>query len=139
MNYYEPKKRKEDDRWDYTRNNRPTGYCKEFKEFEAEFVEDYKISEEEIDKHNQFAYKYHTHGHDSKEEACDCYKEYQIDHELRLGCKMSGQQMQCKVCEEWTQMFAEIGCKMYVLCEDHNNREEVEKFYRAPEFSMSSW
>jgi hypothetical protein len=139
MNYYQARKRESDGRWDYTRNNRPAGYCQEFKEFDPEFVENYHISEVEVEKHNKFSDKYHTDGHECEEEACDCYKEYQLDHALRLGLKMSDQQMKCKICDEWTQKYAEIDCSMYILCDEHNNREEVEKLYKAPEFSMSSW
>lgn len=139
MNCYQAKQRQLDFRWDYTRNNRATGYCQEFKAFEQKFIEEHHVPAEAIEKHNKFSDKYHTDGHFNEDEACDCYKEYQLDHDLKLDCKMSNQQLKCKVCNEWTQKYAEIDCALYVLCDKHNNREEVKKIYKPPVYTISSW
>ena len=137
MNYYETKQRT-DGKWDYTCNNRPTGYCCEFKPFDEGFVKNYHVSEAEVEKHNRFAHKYHSHGHDTEQEACECYKEYQLDHKLRFS-KSESEQRKCKVCGEWTQNFAEVDCRLITLCDKHNNREEVSKLYEASNWSMASW
>lgn len=138
MNYYEPKQRN-DGKWEYTRNNGPTGYCQKFKPFDKEFVERFHITETEVEKHNRFADKYHSHGHESFEEACDCYKQYQLDHQLQLNHEDVNQQRKCAVCGEWTTKFAMLDCKLWHLCDEHRNREEIEKLHTAPVFSMSSW
>lgn len=139
MNYYEPKQRKSDGKWDYTRNGCATGYCHTFKPFEKEFVEQFHISDREVEKHNSFADKYHADGHDSADEACECYKQYQLDHTLQLDHEDVNQQRKCEVCGEWTTKFAMLDCSLFHLCDEHRTREEVEKLYSASTFSMSSW
>lgn len=138
MNYYEAKQRKSDGRWDYTRNNEPTGYCCRFREYNQEFVEKFHISEEEVDKHNSFAHKYHSGGHETEQEARECYKQYLLDHQLRFW-KTKDEQRKCQICKQWTQNVAEIGCRMFTLCDEHNNCEEVSGLFDAPTWSMSSW
>lgn len=138
MNYYEPKQRTSDGRWDYTRNNRATGYCCEFRPFDEEFVKNYHISESEVEKHNQFSEKYHADGHETEEQACECYKQYLLDHKLRFS-KSQNEQRKCQVCKEWTQNFTELDCRIFTLCDEHNNREEISKIYSAPSWSSSSW
>ena len=139
MNYYEPKQRQSDGKWDYTRNSHPAGYCHAFKELEKEFIESYNISDLEVENHNKFADKYHSDGHDTEEEACKCYKEYQLDHQLQLDHEDKNQKHKCKICEDWTTKFALVDNSLYHLCDKHRNREEVEKIYEASKFSMSSW
>jgi len=138
MNYYEPKQRKSDGRWDYTRNNHPTGYCHAFREFDKEFVENFHISASEVEKHNSFANKYHADGHESADEACECYKQYQLDHQLQLDHEDPNEQRKCQVCGEWTTKFATLDYSIFQLCDEHRTREEVEKLYSAPSWSMSS-
>ena len=139
MNYYEPKQRQSDQKWDFTRNNRPAGYCQAFKEFDKEFVENWKIPEREVEKHNSFANKYHDDGHETSAGACECYKEYMLDHKLQLDHEDRNQQRKCQVCGEWTTKFAMLDCSLFHLCDDHRNREEVSKLYEAPTFIMASW
>ena len=134
MNYYESKQRKTDGKWDYTRNKRPTGYCCAYREIPKDA--DTLICEE----HHDTSHKHHVDGHNTEEEAIACYKEYLLDHELRLDREMSNNQQKCRVCGDWTQKYADIGLtQMFILCDEHNNREEVEKLYQAPSLSMSSW
>lgn len=139
MNYYEPKQRQSDGRWDYTRNNAATGYCCQFVPFSDDFIKNFHISESEVEKHNKFSDKYHTDGHETLEGACECYKEYQLDHQLQLDHEDKNQQRKCEVCGEWTTKFAMIDCSLYHLCDEHRNREEVSKLYESSTFSMASW
>lgn len=104
MNYYQPRKRK-DGKWDFTCRNDDdvwaVGYCAE-------------------------AGGGH---HESEEEARDCYTKYLLDKELTFT-KMANQQRRCQVCQEYTEGIAQVGqATMYVLCDEHRNREEVEKLY----------
>lgn len=109
MNYYEPLQRQTDKRWDYTRRNDgqiwAIGYC-------AGGQED----------------PYHEDGHETPEEACECYKNYLLDNQVKLDfgttedtqhrCEMEG-------CEEWTQKVAMVSHRTYNLCDDHRNVESL--------------
>lgn len=136
MNYYEPKQRLKDRRWDYTRNGHPAGYCREYQEIDPKIV---PITEAQQQEYRETAHKHHTNGHATEEEARECYKEYLLDHDLSLNRTMADQQRKCKVCGEWTQKFAEIGVQIFELCDKHNNKEEVGKLFEAPSVIWSSW
>lgn len=137
MNYYGP--RETDGRWDYTCRNDghiwPVGYCRAYKEFDTSII---PVSEAEQEEYRATAHKHHSDGHATEEEACECYKQYLLDHKLRFGT-MSDQQLRCKVCEEWTQNYAEVDCQTWNLCDKHNSRETVEALMEAPGVIWSSW
>jgi len=135
MNHYIAKKRQSDGKWDYTCNNRPTGYCHEWRDIDPKEI---PISESQLEAYRASKDKYHSCGHDTEEEARECYKRYQLDNSLRFST-MSNQQLKCKVCGEWTQGFAEVDCSLFTLCDEHRNRETVEQIYKAPDESWSSW
>lgn len=136
MNYYDAKQRLSDGRWDYTCNNRPTGYCRPYEEIDPQII---PVSESQLEEYRATAHKHHSHGHATEQEARECYREYLLDHSLSLGRKMSNQQLKCKSCGEWTQGFAEINNEIIVLCDQHNNRPTVETLFEAPGWSCSSW
>ena len=125
MNYHTALQRK-DGKWDFTTNGHPTGYCREYIPLSEKW-----LSEAQIKNHEQTAEKHHVHGHQTQEEACECFKEYLLDHRLRFG-KMTGQQRECKICKEWTQIYAELDCSLISLCDKHANREFVAQIYNAP-------
>jgi len=135
MNYYTTSQRQSDNKWDYTRNNRPVGYCRPYEKIDTER---YGLTEEECSEYEKTSHKHHDCGHDTEEEARECYKQYLLDHNLRFG-KMSNQKNKCRVCEEWTQGYAEIGNTMFVLCENHSNEESVSSLFTTPQQSWSSW
>lgn len=128
MNYYKASQRNKDKRWDYTKNGMPIGYCKEYCELDSN-IESFCATK----------HKHHTEGHETKEEACECYKEYLLDHRLILDRKMSNQQLKCEICKEWTNGFAEIDCNIFTLCPKHNNRKSVEEIMGEINESYSSW
>lgn len=66
---------------------------------------------------------YHTDGHATKEEAEDCYRRYLATTAI-LGM-FEDTQMRCKVCEAWTQHYAQIQDTVYTLCPDHQTYEDV--------------
>ena len=135
MNYYQANQRRSDSRWDYTRNQYPTGYCCEYREINPKVI---PISEAEQKRYHDTAHKHHTDGHATEEEACECYRGYLLDHRLSLGRTQSSQD-KCKICSEWTQNFAEVGNRLFVLCSEHNNRESVEALLGTVGWSCSSW
>jgi hypothetical protein len=138
MNYLGPRQRQEDMRWDYTCANRRTGtygvgYCRAWKPFEPASYMTAEMCENENKKFEPFLSKFHTTGHATQDEACACYKDYLLDHEMWLGT-MSGQQRQCQVCQTWTQTFVEVGtAHLFVLCEQHSGRDEVVKLFEVGE------
>jgi len=133
MNYYTAKQRQSDMKWDYTRNGSPAGYCRQYVE-----PDDKWFSESQKEKHTANKSKYHVCGHETREEAEECYKQHLLDHNLRFS-KSSSQQTKCKECGEWTQNFAEIGCQTIALCDEHNTSEGVAKIFDPARESWSSW
>lgn len=136
MNYEQPRQRQDDKRWDYTNRNDdriyPIGYCQAFRELDDP-PGVIQASQEQIEEHRKFKDKYHTNGHATYEEACNCYKEYLLDHRLK-DYHSKHEQHKCQVCGEWTDGGMEIGCyEIFYLCNKHANREEVEKVFTVGE------
>lgn len=139
MRHYAPNQRQNDGKWDYTCSRdgitHPVGYCSPYREFDTNLIH---VSESQIQEYAATKDKHHSHGHDTEEEACECYRQYNLDHRLRLNRTWQGEKHECVVCKEWTQGYAEIDMKTWDLCEQHNNRAEVEKLYQAPSWSWES-
>lgn len=131
MNYYEPRQRQSDQRWDFTCQNDDhvwsVGYCRAYRS-------DYD--------RESFADKYHADGHETAEAAAECYRQFVLDQHLRLmGEGRPGEHRQCEVCGEMTSLFAEIrNGSIWPLCKAHNNRETVAGLYsEAPMRIVSSY
>ena len=84
-----------------------------------------------IDKPASFRHKYHTEGHTSAEEAEACYRDFLLDQELTFNHKSGDAQRKCEICEQWTQLYACIDMRIFNLCENHQNRESVEKLFNS--------
>jgi hypothetical protein len=143
VNYYEPLQRKTDQRWDFTKNVYPTGYCAGWREWKPlEIYDDAHNAhwkqewETKILPHKD---RYHSDGHATAEEAAECYKQYLLDRRLSLNRKSSNSMHKCKICGEFTQLFAELDLQLWHLCEAHNNRESIEKLFEAPGKIISSY
>jgi hypothetical protein len=132
MNYDEPRQRETDKRWDYTTHNKRTGtrsigYCRGWDEKTGEKLRPNKD-------------KFHTDGHETREEALECYRQYQLDNELFFGKELLDSQARCIECGEWTQLMVQVGYgvgRVFVLCEKHQNRETVAKHLK-PSTSIHS-
>jgi hypothetical protein len=113
MNHYCARQRESDKRWEYTCKNdyrvRPVGYC---------------------NGHFGQGPKFHTDGHSSPEEACDCYREYLLDMELRLNLECDGLN-KCVVCGTPTIKRARVEFSSWPLCDGHRTREQVEKMFKS--------
>jgi hypothetical protein len=137
MNHYAARQRQSNMKWDYTCRNgdftQPVGYCGGYIEWTDELLKRLGLPEEHIRREKQFENKYHTCGHDTQEEARCCYRMYLLDNRLRLGREHPDTQIKCVACGKWTTLYAEIGTTIWNLCEEHNNREEVEKLFAAPD------
>jgi hypothetical protein len=147
MNYYQARQREKDGRWDYTKRNdddiHPVGYCAGWREWltlanlTEEANEHYKRQwEAKVLLHRD---KYHSDGHQTPEDAAECYKRYLLDQQLSLGRENHSSMHKCRVCGEFTHLFAEIDSQVWILCEHHNNRETVETLFEAPQQIISSY
>lgn len=137
MNYLCAKQRVEDQRWDYTRNGRACGYCHEFLPFTECSWCTAEQAEELNAKELPFLSKYHTDGHTAAEEACACYKEYLLDHELRLKTQESENakaQYRCQKCGVWTTCVSTVGAyRLFTLCPEHATRDNVADLFSVSE------
>lgn len=144
MNYYDARERKTasgnpSGRWDYTCMNDgqiwPVGYCRAF----SEPSEIMLISESERERLRSFAHKHHIDGHDTADEARECYRQYLLDQRLNLHNYETESQHKCVVCGAWTGAFAEVNHQIFVLCDEHRTREQVDKLLSAPGYIISSY
>jgi hypothetical protein len=144
MNYYGPRQRQSDGRWDYTckNDNRiwPIGYCRAHRVWTVEdLVLSYsspEYAQREADKLNAkygpLAGKFHTGGHTTADEACRCYREYLLDTDLEFSTRPDPDtQKPCAVCGQWTQHAGWLrgGLHVWHLCEKHQTRADVEKLF----------
>ena len=138
MNYYKARQRQSDGKWDYTCGHDgggmypvyPIGYCTALPNITDASI--YPFSPEEIQLFQENVSKFHTSGHNTPEEACECYKQYCLDFHSRFGIEDNHVQKKCKVCGEWTTLYALVDSSVFQLCEKHNNRDEVEKLFKTP-------
>lgn len=134
MQYKAAQQRKADGRWDYTSGGAPTGYChapNDPAEYERLGIH---VSEHELQLWEQFKDKYHTDGHATADEACECYKQFLLDNRLHLDNKQENQQSRCQVCKEFTQGLATVGpYRMFILCDEHRTRETVTELLKVGE------
>jgi hypothetical protein len=124
MKYYAARQRATTKKWDYICMNDgqrwAVGYCS------GKYP---TVQDDESLEHREC---YHEDGHETAEEARECYKRYMLDNRLHLDGKMANQQMRCQVeqCDAWTQGTARLGgYTSFTLCDEHRNRETVEKLY----------
>lgn len=137
MNYLCARQRQSDGRWDYSQRNDgriwPIGYCAGWRDFSPEEHQRFFMTDFWYADYLSRKDQYHEDGHATSEEACECYKKYELDSSLRFS-EMSNQKRPCEVCQEWTQKIAMVGgYSHFVLCETHANRAEVERLFSVGE------
>jgi hypothetical protein len=127
--------------WDYTCYNDnqkatwPEGYCHKWRPLQDTNI-GREWTEHEIMEHARHKEKYHEVGHRTALDAVNCHREYELDRlrfwgEDRLTHKPDSLH-RCKAegCEKYCASFADIpGSQTWTLCEDHLNRETVEKLF----------
>lgn len=135
MNHLIARQRNSDGRWDYTRNGRPTGYCRAYEPIpeDAGFMSPEAIRAEN-ERMAAFSGKFHEDGHATKEEACECYKEFLLDTHSHFPAKepeQASQQFKCQVCGAWTACTAQVGAYgLFFVCPEHCTREHVAELMR---------
>lgn len=133
MNYYKVRERA-DGKFDFAAENdghvRPVGYCAGYHPIPPDApwlppgeAERYNADEAPL------AGKYHTDGHATAAEAAACYREYLLDHKLRLMQEHPGHQEKCLVCEAWTTFYALLDMHHWTLCPAHNTRDQTEAMF----------
>lgn len=145
MNWYCARQRESDGRWDYTnRNSTGTyalGYCAGWRELDHEHlgkifgVDRLPWFEQDLEKRRAHQGKYHADGHATAGEADACYRQYQLDNELRLHDPPADPDAlhKCAVCGTFTAGMAEIGEHWHRhLCDAHRTREAVAGLFLAP-------
>ena len=68
--------------------------------------------------------RYHKNGHDSKDEACACFRMYLLDYHTDFSVEL-GQMCECMICAQPTHLGAMVYGQAYVLCDQHRNRDEL--------------
>lgn len=141
MNYYQALQR-EDGRWDYTQRRDSQiwaiGYCQgwEMVQRRIDRYEDHEhpvmqMDEERIEKLKAHKDKFHDNGHATKEGARACYQEYLLDFQLDLDSSLqTAGKHTCMAegCEEETRQMIPVGSYFqFLLCPEHQNREEVDE------------
>lgn len=140
MNFFAPRQRASDGRWDYTHENSAgtfsVGYCAGWVEYTPEqmrdkFTNDFiemLMQQQEQSKKN--IAKYHIDGHKTASEAIRCYRNYTLDTQLRLDIKLFETQKKCAVCAAWTDGVAEVDhFTRFILCDTHRIRDIVEEMF----------
>lgn len=142
MNHWKARQRESDGRWDYTSHNdrsgtHAVGYCHAYRPYdETDTYLPQAMRDALNEKEQEFIHKYHTDGHATAEEACQCRKQYDLDHHLHLCPEVDDPDTlhRCLVCREFCSGHAIVGHHdVYQLCPAHCTRAEVEKLYRVGE------
>lgn len=142
MNFLKPRQRQSDKRWDYTsaNDNQKTcyaiGYCAPYRHWTDEqrerlggYITDEMVAESEATKH-----KHHEDGHATAEEACECYKQYLLDHETSYDGHKQEPWSPCDICQKRTPSVVMVsGWPKAHLCDEHRNRECLEKVLKVGE------
>jgi len=105
------------------------GYCQGWRDWSEDEREDLGYSEEYFERLEAHKDKFHEDGHETAEEACECYRQFLLDVELDLSAFMPDTMKRCEVCQEFTQGLARIGDVEFVLCDSHRNRDRVEELF----------
>jgi len=75
-------------------------------------------------------------GHDTRDEAVECYGRYLLDH-MKAWDAASAER--CVECGEWTPHIVEVSmAECYHICETHDVRAVVEKHFKPPQEIWSS-
>lgn len=148
MNYYEARQRRADGRWDFTvlndGNIRSCGYCTPWEEILRGRQRVVEMGLPTNPHHDAlvdgFKGKFHGTGHETPEEAAECYKEYVLDIRTNYtaGTRVP-HPCEAKDCKEHTSLGANADGRVFWLCNAHRNRETVADLFKAPFKIVSSY
>jgi len=145
---HEAPRQKNDGTWGYTTATRndcyAIGYCRPFEEWSEQsiahvFGGDQEEYERYIAPYRAVKEKFHDGGHNTAEEACECYKQYLLDFDVRFRDDVEDANALYKCahpdCKEYTSGSAEITGSMrhWVLCASHRNIDVVKSMLTVGE------
>jgi hypothetical protein len=141
MAWYSPKQKIDTKRWDFTCSNSagtfPMGYCAGWKDWTQEDADRINMPLERLKKLEEeslpFKHKYHSDGHATSAEACNCWRDYQFDQERRTYASEETQR-KCAECGEWTNGVVVIGRELpytFFLCPKHQDEATTKKVWEA--------
>jgi hypothetical protein len=119
------------DKWFYTTNGFPTGNCSPYDvckdcdgrcTYRSDIECNFCCNKGLVNKSSPCL------GHDTAEEACEHQRQYEID-KVRYSTDKHTQR-KCQICESWTQNLAWLDYNVYYLCENHCNRDSLEKIVK---------
>jgi hypothetical protein len=146
-------------RWDYTCGNRRTGtysvgYCSGWQYDKwierakspqpGTLVGDVEGLEQERDQRLPSKDKYHTDGHATADEAIACFRQFKLDTSLDFlkppatahPQSLHACEEKSKTCRNYTANLATIAGSSFgswYLCDEHLNRESVERLFKVGE------
>lgn len=130
MRQYGPSKRN-DGKFDYTCKNHmqvwAIGFCQGWENIPESKRENMGMSDKFYERLLANKSRFHEDGHDTPEEAIDCYREYQLDVLTDYEAELKDTKKKCEVCGEWTQGVARVKQvnEEIVLCDEHRTRHVV--------------
>lgn len=69
-------------------------------------------------------HSYHVNGHDTKEEACACYRKFLLENRTSLNIRLT-EAADCVICGSRTVYGATVDGADYLLCDSHRNLNEL--------------
>ena len=142
---YDAPRQKQDGTWGYTSMNDGSiwaiGYCKPFDEWcensiNAVFNGDKEEYEQYITPYRLAKDKFHDGGHLTAEEACECYKNYVLDFNLRYydDEENARQPYKCEYpkCKSYTSGGIRIieSIQNFDLCQEHRNKNCISELLK---------
>lgn len=140
MNYYQPREKTDGNGngtglWHYTCKNDgriwPVGYCSPWEtcpDCKGHSIVSIDAKCDKCENRGVIKRENPCPGHKTPEEAAEHYRQYKLDN-VRYDGKYHDEMRKCEICGNWTEHFALIDYRSYALCDEHRNRENLEKVF----------
>ena len=136
MRHLTPAQRETSKRWDYIISHNgisyPIGYCggwthpDKLQKDLGEFPLPDGHRKQMLDHQKQ----YHTNGHETEQDACECYQDYLLDFHMSIH-DIETQQFKCVICDVWTDRIVHVESHRFQLCPRHSTRETIKGLFRV--------
>lgn len=137
INHFKPRQLL-DGKWHYANEQdkirvQGVGYCQQWVPWEEFWLDITGLTPEDYVLHDKYKYKHHVLGHDTPEDACECYRMYLIDH-ARFGEKTRIKAIStCMACKNKNGCYSIIVAgDEYVLCPDCCDTKGLERCFPVP-------
>ena len=109
---------------DCNNNYNILGYCGKYKDFRTEIDKSFTVF-----KHKENKHKFHKDGHNTPEQAKDCYLDYIIDNHLNRSKILRFKQL-CEICNRKTRTGVGVSLCILALCHKCNTIDNIKKLFR---------